>query len=232
MGLFLNRFYTIVYIIAFMNITTEKILKTTIFVGLFSVLFIPFLVDKSMFFPFITGKGFTFRIIIEIIFAGWLILAVSKEKYRPKKSLILFAISAFLLSLVISTVFSENPYKSFWSNFERMEGLITHIHLFLYFVVAGVMLNTEKLWTRFFNTSLFANAIMMGYALLQLAGKFEINQGGVRVDGTLGNATYLAIYIVLHIFLILFLFFRTKNNYVRIFYGALVVLNLYVLYAL
>ncbi len=213
-----------------MNTKIEKILRAIIFTGLFGILFIPFIVDQSMFFPFITGKGFNFRIVVEIIFSSFLILALFKKEYRPKKSTILFAVAAFLLSLTVSAVFSENPYKSFWSNFERMEGLITHIHLFLYFVVLGTMIQTEKIWTRFFNTSLFANSIMVGYALLQLSGKFEINQGGVRVDGTLGNATYLAIYIVFHIFLALFFFFKTKNNYVRSAYGILIALNLYILY--
>lgn len=207
-----------------------KVLKTLIFVGLFSILFIPFIVDRSMFFPFITGKGFTFRIITEIITALWAVLFLIDKQYRPKFSWILGAFFAFIVSLGISTIFSENPYKSFWSNFERMEGLITILHLFAFFVVASSTLLTEKLWTRFFSTSLGVSFGIAIYGILQLMGKFPINQGGVRVDATFGNATYLAIYLVFHVFLALFLLLRSRSNMLRIVYAVPIPFLLFILY--
>jgi hypothetical protein len=38
----------------------------SIFAGLFFIPFIAFIVPQAMFFPFITGKGFAFRILVEI----------------------------------------------------------------------------------------------------------------------------------------------------------------------
>ena len=207
-----------------------SILKYIIYTGLFAVLFLPFYVDVTMFFPFITGKGFAFRIIVEIITTAWIILFLKDKAYRPKFSWIFVTFAAFILSLSISAILSENSYKSFWSNFERMEGLITTLHLFAFFVVASTMFSTQKLWTRFFNTSLIASLGIALYSFAQLAGKITINQGGVRVDATFGNAAYLAIYLVFHIFFAFFFLLRSENKFHRLAYGSLALIHLFLLY--
>ena len=104
-------------------------------IGLFIVPFIPLYVSRVLFFPYITGKAFAFRILVEIAFATWLFLAIFYKEYRPKKSALLIALSAFILIVTLATIFGVNPYKSFWSNYERMEGLVTYLHLFAYFLV-------------------------------------------------------------------------------------------------
>ena len=82
-----------------------------------------------------------------------------------------------------------------------MEGLVTLLHLLGLFFAVSSVLKTEKMWSRFFHTSIGVSVILGIYGLFQLSGAIAINQGGVRVDGTLGNATYLAIYMLFHIFL-------------------------------
>lgn len=206
-------------------------LRSIIFTGLFIIPFIPLYVASGLFFPFITGKNFAFRIIVEIIFALWAILALRDSTYRPKYSSIFGAFVAFLAVMGIATMFAENPYKSFWSNYERMEGYVTLLHLFAYFVVLGAMLQTRVLWNRLFLTSLFASFLMVFYSFLQLSGKLAINQGGVRVDGTLGNATYLAIYLVFHIFIALIFITRKETDTIaKWLYSILVVGQVVVLY--
>src|SRR3989344_8709262 len=102
-----------------------------------------------------------------------------------------------------------------------MEGWVTLIHLLLYFIVAGSMLTTEKLWSRFFNTSLAAASLVSLYALSQLAGLVGIAQGGVRIDATLGNAIYMAAYMLFHVFIALFLLVQSERRGMRLLYGAL-----------
>ena len=89
----------------------------------------------DLFFPFITGKGFYFRIIVEIIFALWVIIALFDSRFRPRMTPVMWALGATLAILTLSTIFGENPYRSFWSNYERMEGLVGHLHLFAVFFV-------------------------------------------------------------------------------------------------
>ena len=187
-------------------------LRRLILIGVFAVPFIPFIVSSSMFFPFITGKNFAFRIIVGIIFAAWAILAFKDASYRPKKSPVLMAFAFFIGVITLANVFGENPYRSFWSNYERMEGLIAHLHLFAYFLVATSVLTAEKLWHRFFYTSFGVNLAVIVFSFFQLAGKLPINQGGVRVDATFGNTTYLAVYLLFNVFLLAFYLLRTPSS--------------------
>lgn len=210
---------------------TNEILRFGVLGGIFAILFIPFIVADAQFFPFITGKGFVFRIGIEIIFALWLILALRDRAYMPKFSWITGAILVFMGIIALADIFGQNPYKSFWSNFERMEGFITLIHLLLYYVVVSSMLTTSRLWNIFLNVSVVSSVIMCIYGFFQLAGKIVINQGGVRVDGTFGNATYLAVYMLVNMFFTIFLFARAKGNlYVRLAYAAAFIMQGILLY--
>ncbi|MDP2641681.1 MAG: O-antigen ligase family protein [bacterium] len=208
----------------------KQILKNVIFVGLFLVPFIPFLVSSSLFFPFITTKAFTWRIIIEIIFGVWVLLAFLDAEYRPRKSAVLYAVLGFLAVIGLADLFGVAPVKSFWSNFERMEGFVTLLHLGMFFLVIGSMFR-EVDWKRWWNTSLAASFLMVLYCLLQIIGLKTIQQGGVRVDGTFGNAIYLAVYMLFHIFIAtLFLWRERKNVVLRWVYGLLILSQIFVLY--
>ena len=146
-------------------------LRYIILAGLFAIPFVPLIVSSSLFFPFITGKAFVFRILVEIIFGCFLILAVRDESYRPKFSWIFVALLGFLVVLGVADFFGENSFKAFWSNFERMEGFITLLHLGAYFMILSSVLKTEELWNKLLATSLGASAIMAIYSFFQLAGK-------------------------------------------------------------
>ena len=191
----------------------------------------------DLFFPFITGKNFFFRIVVEILLALWVFAAVfsapkgrdlafgGDKNYWPKSSPIFWAVSATVGVLALSTIFGANPYRSFWSNYERMEGLITHLHLFAYFVMLISVFTTEKDWRRFFYSTIFVSFIVTVYAYLQFLGRLEIHQSGDRLDATLGNSTYLAIYMIFHIALLAYWAFREKRIWVKSIFGSLFVLE-------
>lgn len=209
----------------------KNILKYSVICGLFLVPFIPFIVPGAMFFPFITGKGFTFRILIEIIFGLFVILSSIDTQYRPKLSAITKSVLFFTMAILIADIFGVNPYKSLWSNYERMEGFVLISHLFLYYIVASSVFNTKSRWVEFWNVSIVTSVIMSIYGTLQLAGKLTINQGGVRVDGTFGNASYFAIYLIFNIFLSLyFLADSTKAKWQKWLYGLIAIFETVILY--
>ncbi|MEK9182375.1 MAG: O-antigen ligase family protein [Patescibacteria group bacterium] len=218
---------------------TNNILKYLIYGGLFLMPFIPLIISSSMYFPFITGKNFAFRILAEIIIGLWAVLAVRDSKYRPKFSLISWSVLIFVAIIALADTFGVSPYKSFWSNYERMEGLVTLLHLLGLFFAVSSVLKTEKMWSRFFHTSIGVSVILGIYGLFQLSGAIAINQGGVRVDGTLGNATYLAIYMLFHIFLTFFFMVKRHygkgegrffSDYINYIYGAIIALQAVMLY--
>ena len=209
----------------------QKTLHNIVLGGLFLIPIIPFIVFNDLFFPFITGKAFVFRIIIELAFGAWIILTLTDISYRPKRSWLLYTFAIFIAVITIADVFGVNFYRSFWSNFERMDGLITFLHLFAYFLMLGTIFTTEKIWSRFWNTTLVANTILcLFYALPQILGSAKINQSGDRVDASLGNAAYLAVYLLVHIFIALFLAFRSRNISARWFYGISIALQIFIMY--
>src|SRR3989344_570970 len=214
----------------------EKALRYIVLTGVFALPFLVLYVSTSLFFPFITGKNFAFRIIIEIILGAWVALALVKTEYRPRRSYLLWAFAAFVVLIGISDIFGVYPEKSFWSNYERMEGWVTLAHLFAYFVVAVSVLNTERLWKYWWHTTLSVSVIVAFIGLLQLAGKVPINQGGARIDARIGNATYLGVYMLFHIFMAaLFLarawVERAKERILYVFlYGGIIFLNSFILF--
>lgn len=205
-------------------------LKYLILLGLFILPFIPLFVSTSLFFPFITGKNFAFRIIVEIVFGLWAILALFDREYRPKMSWIFYTIMALTGVATLATIFGVNPYQSFWSNYERMDGLVTLLHLAALFTVLISVFKTESTWRKYFYTSLGANALVLIYGIWQLLGKAQIHQGGVRLDASLGNAAYLATYCLFHIFIATYFFTKSRDAWPKWLLGLSILANLFILY--
>ena len=187
-----------------------------------------------MFFPFITGKNFAFRLLIGFLLGVYVLLALREPKYRPKSSYIMYALCLFVLWIGVATIFSVDPIKSFWSNFERMEGYITLLHLFVYFILLGAVVAAENWWERFFQFAIAAGALQALYSLGQLvhfAGMAPSSQSGARLDGTFGNATYLAVFMLFGTFVTLFMLVRQRKLvYMQAIYGVALVLQVIVLY--
>lgn len=181
----------------------KDVLQYAIWLGIGAVLVVPFIVADSMFFPYIVGKAFTFRIIVEIIFGLWLILIMKEQEFKPKWSWTLGAVCLFIFILLIADINAVAPYKAFWSNYERMEGWITFAHLLAYFLVLGSMLNREKLWLWFLRANVIAGSIMAVYSLIEGA-----KENVVRVAGPLGNPIYISVYFLFIFFFTLILLYK------------------------
>jgi tetratricopeptide (TPR) repeat protein len=178
----------------------KDILKYGIWTGICAVLIIPFVVANDMFFPYITGKAFTFRIIVEIILGLWLVLIIKDKEFRPKWSWVLGAAGLFTFILLLADINAVAPFKAFWSNYERMEGWVTFIHLFAYLLVLGSMLNTEKLWLWFLRANVAAGVIL---AITSIDKATD-----VRFSGPLGNPIYIAVYFLFIFFFTLILLYK------------------------
>lgn len=170
--------------------------RWTAIIALFAIPFLPLYVASDLFFPFITGKNFAFRVLVEVAFAAYILLAVMDRRYRPKFSWILIIFAGFVVWMAIANLLGVHPQKAFWSNFERMDGWVTLVHAFILFVVAGAILTIENLWRRWWIFFVTVAALVCGYGLLQVTGAVEVHQGGTRLDAALGNAIYLAVYLM------------------------------------
>ncbi|MBI2024705.1 MAG: O-antigen ligase family protein [Candidatus Harrisonbacteria bacterium] len=190
------------------------------------VFIIPFLsvwIATSMYFPYITGRNFGFRILVEVALVLYIALAILDKRYRPRMNLLSWAILVFVGIVGIADLFGVDPMRSLWSNYERMEGYITILHLGAYFFVLTNLFRSKKEWLVFFRVFLAAGLWVGIYGVLQIFGVKEAIQGnGARIDGTIGNPTYLAVYLTLIIGLSLILFFNTQSRSWKYFYGSII----------
>ncbi len=204
----------------------KDVLKAVVFGGLFAVPFLTLYVENDYFFPFITGKNFWFRILVDITVAAWALLALYEVKYRPRFSWIVSSFSVLLIVMFFANLLGVHPQSSFWSNFERMDGYVSLVHTFLYMLVLGSVLTTRAHWQNLLNTSLVVAVLVALYGLAQYGGLVE---GSGRIDSRLGNAAYMAVYMLFHIFIAFWLFVESKKQNSKIIYAFLAVLFTFVL---
>ena len=204
-------------------------LVNAIKIGLFASLFMPLIVNGSFIFPYIFPKQAFFQIVVEIIFALYLWLAFKDPAYRPRSSWLFRALLAYFVVMILSSVFGVNTYHSFWSNYERMAGVISLGHYLGFLFVAVNIFKTQKDWHLFFDVSIFASVAEAFFGLGQLAGIFS-SSGGVRIDGTIGNASFLAGYMLINAFFAFWLMLEKKQTGWRIFYAGVIFLNLLIMY--
>lgn len=202
-------------------------------VGLWILVFwTPIAIAGSLFFPYITGKNFFFRILTEIIFGFWLALAVVDPTYRPRKSPLLWAMVAFISVLTLATILGADPYQSFWSNFERMEGLVTYLHMFAFFLIASSVLRSRSDWSIIFHISVGASLAMSLYGLFEQLGMIQVPGASPgRVFARLGNPIYLAAYLLFHFFILGILWSWVKNTWARAAYVLIFLFELYIFFS-
>lgn len=204
----------------------KDILKVIVFGGIFAVPFLTLFVVDAFFFPFITGKNFAFRIIVEVALVAWVLLCLIDSTYRPKFSYIMGSFSILIVVMFFASLMAIDPHTSFFSNYERMDGFITLIHVFLYALMVGSVLTTKRQWSFFLHTTLVVAIITALKAVAQYA-----DDPNFRVDSYLGNAAYLAIYMLFHIFIALWLFVESRFTLARVAYALAASTFVFVLFA-
>ena len=126
----------------------ERTILLAIRIGVYAVLFLPLVVFPDLiiplFFPFITSKAFLFQIIIEIIFALYLVLAIQNNSFWPKKSLLLGALGAYFGAIFLSAIFGIDVSRSLFGNYERMWGFFQLAHFFLFFIILAGVFKTKE----------------------------------------------------------------------------------------
>lgn len=208
----------------------EQLLSRITRWGIFILPVLPLFVSTSMLFPFITGRNFAFRVIIEILAAAWVGLLCLSREFRPRLTPLTRALIAFIFVVTLADLLGVNPYRSFWSNYERMEGLLALLHMALFFFIAGSVFRKIDHWRNLLYTSSAVSVLVSFTALLQKLGISQAYQGGVRVDGTIGNPTYLASYLMFHAFFLAYLMIREPKVWLRWVSGAVIAFELSIIY--
>ena len=199
--------------------------------GLFFVPFIPLVVFRNFWSPFNFGKAVVFRTLIEVLFAFYIPLAIKYSAFRPwskyhRKNLssnlsssqddrlggfIFLGLTLFTISTAVSMFIGVSFYNSFWGSFERMGGLFSWLHYYVFFVMAISIFKTRDDWLTMLKLSVVASFVSTIYGFLQ---KFDIAsilgaEGRFRILGTGGNAATFAGYLIFNIYFALLLFIQS-----------------------
>ena len=169
----------------------ENVLSYAIWTGIVLILLTPFVVSTQTLFPFVVGKALYSRSLIEIVFACWVLLALFRPSYRPPRSRILLLLAAALGVAVLAACLGVSVQRSFWSTYERMQGVVDQAHWFVLAVVLASVVRSPRDWRTLLNLCLVASAALALFAMAQYVGR-----PGARADATLGNAIFLGSYLM------------------------------------
>ena len=207
---------------------TENLLLSAVKYLIILALLTPLIISNFTLFPYITGKSIAFQILVEValIYYIWLLYLNKKRtgcfNYLPQLNLFSWTLIIFLLILILNNIFSVDPYYSFWSKQERMEGLFNLFHFFAFFFIIASVIKEKEDWFKIFNVTVGVSFVITLIAFTQKLG-WVFNPYGERVTGTLGNAAFLGTYLLLNIFFAVYLLLFFASEYWQKFlYGAVI----------
>lgn len=198
------------------------------------ILFVPLVVSRDVLYLYVFPKVIAFRILIEVMAGMWIFLCIYKKTYRPNfRNPIIASLTVFIFFVVLSGITSIDPYRSMWSYQERMLGIFTMLHLWLFVLILSSTFRSWREWRLLFIATVAANALVGLYGIGQ---KFHlpflfVETDPLRMASTLGNPIYLGAYALMHLFITAFLFFRVHNNVAKLFLGLAFFFNLFMLFA-
>ncbi len=148
----------------------------------------PFVVVASLYFPFVSGRVYFFRFLVEITLFFWAILITRSPEYRPRlKDPLVFSSLLFLAGLIVTGVLGVDPIHSFFSNIERADGIIQFSHWILYFLMVISVFKTRRDWLVFLG-------VFAGVAFAVALYAWFLNEP--RLAGYFNNTSYLAAFML------------------------------------
>lgn len=113
---------------------------------------------------------------------------------------------ALVLVYLVSTVFSLTPRISWWGSYQRLQGAYSTLsYIVIFFLVLGHLRRPEQ-WQRIVYAMILASLPISIYGILQKTGLDPLPWGGnveARVASNMGNAIFVAAYLLMAFFLTL-----------------------------
>lgn len=147
------------------------------------------------------------RSIVLVMGAAWFIRLVTLPRRRSSSGGSLLRASPltlpallFLGVYVISTAFSLTPRVSFWGSYVRLQGLASYLSYVGLFFMVGDRLRTREQLNRLVLVILLTSVPISIYGIVQHFKMDPLPWGGdvtFRVTSTMGNAIFLAAYLIM-----------------------------------
>lgn len=182
----------------------EKILVIIIKTGLYASLLMPFVVTNFTLYPYVFGRAMFFQIIVELILPFWALLVALYPAYRPSfrrnfksAGVLNTLIGVWALALIITTITSANPARSFWGSQERMMGVFTILHFIAFYYIFASVLRSAKEFAHFLWGVCAIGAVVIAQSIYESIGAW-----GERAQGMFGNPGILGSFLLFFIFFI------------------------------
>jgi len=209
----------------YIRVISAKTLKTITQTLLLSVIaIVPFLKTTSLYFPYVSGKVYVFRLLVMLAFFFW-VWGVVKVRlnsvqissssanlpnfyyplWLPFKNILVAALLLFFLAQVFVSLFGVNPLLSFFSSIERADGVLQYGFWVLYFLLLISVFRKEQDWKMFFSVFVIAAVFLSAYSWLNYGSQAQLY-------GVFGNPAYFAAYLLFAIGFSLLLAVEKKNN--------------------
>lgn len=189
----------------------------------YALTFTPLVFWRPLMFFFEQTKGFYVILIAEVLLLlfGWLCYA--RPSLRLRLGGIGVALVAYIAILFLASVLGVDFSVSFWGETDRVTALFYWIHLAIVFVVLVNVLRTKDDWIGFLRFSVVVALVVAFIQLMFVMGISEIADS--RNGATFGNSTYLAVYLLFHVFFSLFIAVSSRARLLKRFgYVSAVVL--------
>ena len=188
---------------------------------------LPLIYVDGLLYPFVAPKTLLFRALGIIVLAAFCYLALSgRELYWGRLRNKLSWIPAALLVVAYTTsLIGVDFYHSFWSVYDRGDGLLTLTTAVVFFY--GTLLFADRQFlSRLFKIVAWVATAVSAYVILQwLADVSGVNfalieEARGRVGGTLGNAAFLAGYLGMTMWATLAIAGESRGLWRKIYYGG------------
>lgn len=188
----------------------------------YATAFVPLIIFSEYISPFHFGKVVVFRSLIYIMLVLYILLVLKDRSYFPKMTGVGWAFLFFAGAFTLATITSIIPYSSVWGSLERMGGVYTFWHYFIYFIILISVFRTERDWINLFNVMIGVGVLSAFYGFGQRTDlSWIVGSGGrSRIFGTIGNPALFAGYQIVVLFVSATLFLRNNLSMnMRVFYG-------------
>ncbi|OGN33293.1 MAG: hypothetical protein A3I39_03080 [Candidatus Yanofskybacteria bacterium RIFCSPLOWO2_02_FULL_47_9b] len=188
--------------------------------AIYATALMPLVIFSQYLSPFHFGKVVMFRSLVEIMLALYLVLVFRDRSYLPRRDKFFWAFLGFTLAYTLTTFTSINVYQSFWGTLERMGGMYSFWHYFVFYVILTSVLRTKEDWFRFLEITVGVGVLSAFYGFGQRTNiEWFIGSGGrARIFGTIGNPALFAGYQILNFFLALILGLGASSKSQRNFF--------------
>ena len=170
----------------------------------------PVIFDRRIGIVFSLTKTTTMRILVILILSVWAIKLLITKKHGFRRTPLDWPVLSYLLAATVATITSVHTVISFIGFYGRFEGLSTwYLFALIFWIALNYFRGIEKLKLIIATVAPTAS-IMSIYGIIQRHELDPYSWGGVvtwqRVIATIGQPNFLAAYMCMSFFLLLFFF--------------------------